>query len=176
MANKKTIKTVEIADDSVVDLKAKERATAADQSNFTVHKINHPEEEHKPEFEPTPYMEKNFRTPKFEELQQRMENFAEKLERAVIKVAPSENEATSVSAEPKEMIKVKFDKFVQLVASRDFLSVLERNKDQEIIMSSNLLAELAGTVEEKTGEKKTPVIFIIGLAIGVLITYLLISR
>ena len=42
-------------------------------------------------------------------------------------------------------------------------------------MSSNLLTELAGSVDQK-GERKTPVIFLVGLAIGVVITYILISR
>lgn len=69
-----------------------------------------------------------------EELHQRMENFSEKLEKAVVKVSPMESPA----ADPKDLIKVKFDKFVTLVASRDFISVLEKNKDEDIILSSNL--------------------------------------
>lgn len=178
MVNKRPIKKVEIGDDSVVDLKAKDRPATADLANFTVHKINAETQDHHSEYDNS-HLERPIRAPKFDpdELQQRMENFAEKLEKAVIKVAPAENSAPVVAAssEPKDQIKVKFDKFVQLVASRDFLSVLEKNKDEDIVMSSNLLTELAGAVEEKS-EKKTPVIFLVGLAIGVVITYLLINR
>lgn len=180
MPTKRPIKKVDIGDDSVVDLKAKERSSTADLANFTIHRINSEVEQtpDAPAFQPERPIS---RTPRFDpdELQQRMENFAEKLEKAVIKVSPAESTlaANSVpdSTEPKDYIKVKFDKFVQLVASRDFLSVLEQNRDEEIVMSSNLLTELAGAVEEKS-EKKTPVIFLVGLAIGVVITYLLINR
>jgi hypothetical protein len=99
------------------------------------------------------------------------------LEKAVIKVSPNENTAymPNVAADPKDLIKVKFEKFVQLVATKDFLSVLERNKNEDVILSSNLLTELASSTEER-GEKKSPVIFLVGLAIGVIITYLLINR
>ena len=187
MVHRRSIKKVEIADDSVVDLKTKDRVVmTADMPNFSVHKINTEIEQQQPlpraSFESTGYeraeVERPIKSPKFDpdELQQRMENFAEKLERAVIKVSPGDNAAsTTLSSEPKDLIRVKFDKFVQLVASRDFIAVMEKNRDEDIVLSSNLLTELAGAVEEKS-EKKTPVIFLVGLAIGVVITYLLINR
>lgn len=115
-----------------------------------------------------------------EELHNRMESFAERLEKAVIKVS-SEDGTTTVSAspghsgEPKEQIKVKFEKFVTLVATRNFLPILEKNRNEDIIMNSNLLTDLASAVEEKQ-EKRSPLIFIIGLAIGVIITYLLFNH
>lgn len=124
-------------------------------------------------------MERPARSVKYDTdaLQQRMETFAEKLEQAVIKVSPGDHphQINNLAEGAKELIKVKFDKFVMLVASRDFLSVLEKNKNEDIILSSNLLTDLAGAVEEKS-EKKTPVIFLVGLAIGVIVTYLLINR
>lgn len=208
MATKKSVKKVEITDENVLDLKAKDR-----NPGFTIHRIQDAEQgridvpierfsrsDHHLEpaagthhiqtdaSEPTTattsteLMDRPARSMKYdpEELQQRMESFAEKLERAVIKVSPPDapNETASafgMSADPKELIKVKFDKFVTLVASRDFLSVMEKNRNEDIILSSNLLTDLAGAVEEKT-EKKTPVIFLVGLAIGVIVTYLLINK
>lgn len=75
---------------------------------------------------------------------------------------------------PKEIVKVKFSKFVQLVASHDFGDVIEANADEDIIMSSNLLTELAGS-QDKRGERKIPLVFLVGIAIGVVLTYILFS-
>ncbi len=199
------VKKVEIADDTVLNLKHKKREEKAETGNeipvsFNVHRINELSKERQVEdnsVRSEGIMDRTARAPietrevgigsevtetersgiDQEELHKRMESFAEKLERAVIKVAPQENSNTPsyVAAEPKELIKVKFEKFVQLVATKDFFSVLERNKNEDIVMSSNLLTELASAVEEK-GEKKSPVIFLVGLAIGVIVTYLLINR
>lgn len=181
MPAKKSIKKVEIADDSVVNLKSRER----DKTDFGFH-VRHIENEDIGASN-VPIRENitrgdvvlgsSPRSPKFDpdEMNQRMESFAEKLEKAVIKVAPSGNSnSDNVASAPKDLIKVKFEKFVQLVASKDFFAVLERNKNEDIVLSSNLLTELASAVEEKT-EKKSPVIFLVGLAIGVIITYLLIK-
>jgi hypothetical protein len=162
----KTVKKVEIGmDDGIVDLKGKSK----DPSGFKVRKIEDDlavldrEKGDYPKYD----------TSRFD---QHMESLAEKLHEAVTK-KPAMGEVSSEirPLEPKELIKVKFAKFVQLVASRDFWQVMEKNKDEDIIMSSNLLTDLAGAVEDKS-EKKTPVIFLVGLAIGVVVTYLLISR
>lgn len=75
---------------------------------------------------------------------------------------------------PKETIKVKFSKFVTLVANHDFTDVVNANPDEEIIISSNLLTELASGADRK-GEKKIPLVFVIGIAIGVVLTYILFS-
>lgn len=194
MANKKAVKKVEIADESVLNLKGKARDTAKNPIGFSVNRIEEDDQIVPVDFGEAPRPEKSLdeasvtttealldrhpRPSRFdqEELHKRMENFAEKLEKAVIKVSPGENaNLPNVAAEPKDLIKVKFEKFVQLVATRDFLSILERNKNEDVVISSNLLTELASAVEEK-GEKKSPVIFLVGLAIGVIITYLLINR
>ena len=175
MVTKKSVKNVDISDDGVLNLKSRERSG----SGFTVHKIQ--DEMERVEV-PIDRYNRIQSLPPVQypqvDVQQRMESFAEKLEQAVVKVSPAENNPREIGAMAegaKELIKVKFDKFVTLVASRDFLSVMEKNKDEDIIMSSNLLTDLAGSMEEKS-EKKTPVIFLVGLAIGVIVTYLLINR
>lgn len=90
-------------------------------------------------------------------------------------------EVTQVSAseakehEPGEKVKVKFEKFVQLVATHDFEEVMKRNAEEDIILSTNLLTDLANAHEEEQGQgKKLPIIFIIGIIIGVVLTYLVI--
>ncbi len=174
----KSIKKVELAaDEGVVDLRSKDRL----QAGFKVHKIEDNKLEISPAVEDLSFRSQNHtgeaQSPKHldpDEINRRMESFAEKLEKVVVKVAPAEQKDEASAA--KDLIKVKFVKFVQLVASRDFMSVLEKNQDEDIIISSNLLTDLAGAVDQKTGDKKIPIIFIVGLAIGVVLTYFLFRR
>jgi hypothetical protein len=77
--------------------------------------------------------------------------------------------------EPKDVVKVKFGKFVQLVTSRDCADVVGENPDEDVVISSNLLTELAGAHDERE-EKKIPLVFLVGLAIGVVLTYILIMK
>lgn len=77
--------------------------------------------------------------------------------------------------EPGEKVKVKFGNFVQLVASHDFEEVMKNHKDDDIILNTNLLADLASAHEEIPVEtKKTPMILIVGIVIGIVLTYFLI--
>ena len=76
---------------------------------------------------------------------------------------------------PLDFVNVKFSKFVQLVTSRDCSDVVNANMDENVVISSNLLTELAGTHDDKE-EKKIPLVFLVGLAIGVVLTYILIMK
>ena len=84
---------------------------------------------------------------------------------------PSEEEMDN----PKEFIKVKFTKFVQLIASHNFDEVMKNNENEDVVLSSNLLTELASAHDEK-GERKIPLVFLVGLAIGVVLTYILLTK
>jgi len=75
---------------------------------------------------------------------------------------------------PKDVIKVKFGTFVNLVANRDMADVIADNLNEEIILSSNLLTELAGA-HDRREEKKIPLVFLIGIGIGVVLTYIFFS-
>lgn len=76
---------------------------------------------------------------------------------------------------PRETIKVKFGKFVQLVQNHDFIDVIEAHAEDEIIMTSNLLTDLAGA-HDKREEKKIPLVFVVGIVIGVVLTYIFFSQ
>ena len=79
------------------------------------------------------------------------------------------------STEPGEKIKVNFSKFVQLVASHDFEDVLKKHAHEDIILSTNLLTDLANSHEEVVIEKpKSPLFLILGIVIGVVVTYILV--
>lgn len=89
----------------------------------------------------------------------------------VTHVSPAE----AKNAEPGEKVKVKFEKFVQLVATHDFEGVMKAHAHEDIIVSTNLLTDLANAHEEAGDHnKKMPIVLIIGVLIGVVVTYLII--
>jgi hypothetical protein len=90
-------------------------------------------------------------------------------EEAPLKIQPM------IEQEPKDTIKVKFGKFVQLVSNHDFTDVIETHAEDEIVMSSNLLTDLAGASDKKE-ERKIPLVFLIGIVIGVVLTYIFFSQ
>lgn len=79
------------------------------------------------------------------------------------------------NANPRDTIKVKFGKFVQLVNSHDFADVVNSHAQEEIIMSTDLLTELAGS-HDRREERKIPLVFLVGIAIGVVLTYIFFSK
>lgn len=78
--------------------------------------------------------------------------------------------------EPGNKVKVNFEKFVQLVATHDFEEVMKAHAHEDIILSTNLLTDLANAHEDEEPEQtnRTPVIFIVGILLGVIVTYLII--
>lgn len=85
-----------------------------------------------------------------------------------------EKMAPTTQQEPSDKIKVKFEKFVQLVATHDFGGVLKKYGDEDIVISSNLLTDLASAHEEvETHPTKIPVWIISGVIIGIIITYII---
>lgn len=77
--------------------------------------------------------------------------------------------------EPSSQVRVSFGKFVQMVASHDFERVVDKYGDEDIVMSTNLLTELANAHEEVEEDSRVPLFFIVGLGIGIVITYLLVK-
>lgn len=77
-------------------------------------------------------------------------------------------------ASAREFIKVRFGTFVNLIANRELEEVFDANADQQIIMNSNLLTELAGS-KDRREDKKIPLVFVVGIAIGVVLTYIFFS-
>lgn len=77
--------------------------------------------------------------------------------------------------EPGNKVKVNFEKFVQLVATHDFEEVMKAHENEDIILSTNLLTDLANAHEEEPEQtSRVPIIFVVGVLLGVLLTYLII--
>lgn len=82
-------------------------------------------------------------------------------------------EAVSAGGGVSDRVKVKFDKFITLVATHTYEDVLRKNADEDVIISTNLLTDLANAHEEPKGDKKIVVIFAVGIAIGIVLTWLI---
>ena len=78
-----------------------------------------------------------------------------------------------VSQGPASKVKVKFDKFITLVATHTYEDILKRNADEDVIISTNLLTDLANAHDETHSDKKLPLLFAFGLIIGIIATWLI---
>lgn len=63
-------------------------------------------------------------------------------------------------------IAVRFPKFVQLVATHDFETIMEAYDREEVIITSDLLMDLANTPSEEPAESRFSWLFM-GLVLGV---------
>lgn len=79
------------------------------------------------------------------------------------------------SSEPASRVKITFGRFVSLVANHSFLDVVEKNSGEEVIISTNLLTDLANAHDGQT-ERKMPIVFVLGLIVGIGLTYLLLTK
>lgn len=73
----------------------------------------------------------------------------------------------------KDYVKVKFEKFVELMANHDFKSVLQKHADEDMILKTNLLTDLANAHTDEGKNKNWPVIFAIGIVLGIIAAYIL---
>ncbi len=85
-------------------------------------------------------------------------------------------QAKALNSEPEasSKVKVSFNNFVNLVANHNYEEVVDKNKDEDVIVSSNLLADLANAHEQEE-ERRIPAIFIIGVVLGIVVTYILLT-
>jgi hypothetical protein len=74
------------------------------------------------------------------------------------------------TVEASSLVKVSFDRFVHLVANRSFLEVVERNKDEEVVLSTNLLTDLANA-KRVAPDTRGPLLLLAGLGFGILLGY-----
>jgi len=72
-----------------------------------------------------------------------------------------------------DRVRIKFDKFVTLVATHTYEDILRKNADQDVIISTNLLTDLANAHEDDTGSKKVPILFAAGIVLGIVIAWLI---
>ncbi len=87
----------------------------------------------------------------------------------------SVSEQVMVTHEPTNQVKVKFDKFVSLIANHDCEEILDKYMEEDIIVSTDLLTDIANSHQEKQDDKKISLIFFVGALIGVVITWILLK-
>jgi len=91
--------------------------------------------------------------------------------------ASSISVAEEESLKPNDKVKIKFDKFVNLIATHAYEDIIRQHSDDDVIISTDLLADIANAHDEEESDagKKVPMIFIIGIVLGVALTYILIK-
>jgi len=90
-----------------------------------------------------------------------------------IKTSPI-READIAELKTSENVKVKFDKFASLVAAHATEELIEQCRDEDVIVSTNLLTDLANS-GKSDDKKKIPVIFLIGIVLGIAVTWILLK-
>lgn len=80
-------------------------------------------------------------------------------------------ELEEVASMAHDRVKVKFEKFVNLIATHAYEDIIQKHEDDDIIISTDLLADLANAHEEKP-ERKTPLVFIFGIALGLFVAWI----
>jgi len=73
-----------------------------------------------------------------------------------------------------DKVKISFGQFIRLVASHSFLDVVEKNKDAEVIVSSDLLSDLANAHHQPEA-RKLPIVFLVGIILGLVIAYFILT-
>lgn len=79
---------------------------------------------------------------------------------------------TSGGDEASPKVKIHFAKFVQLVANHSFIDIVDKNAEEEVIVSGNLLTDLANA-HDRASERRMPLMFVAGLVIGIVLTYII---
>ena len=83
-------------------------------------------------------------------------------------MAPNHPSGLAVSG----YVRIAFDRFVTLVASHSFLDVVERNKNEDVVISTNLLTDLANAKRTIPSTKNLAMV-LLGLLLGILLGYIL---
>ncbi len=84
------------------------------------------------------------------------------------------SDSEDLTSRPSDKVKVKFDKFVNLIATHAYEDVINKHLDQDVVISTDLLTDLANAHEEKQ-DKKMPMIFLVGILLGIIFTWILLK-
>jgi len=76
------------------------------------------------------------------------------------------------ATEANDRVKVKFDKFVDLIAHHAYEDIIEKHMNDDVVISTDLLTDLANASEGGQG-KKVPMMFVLGIVIGGILVYIL---
>jgi hypothetical protein len=69
-----------------------------------------------------------------------------------------------------DYVKLTFGRFVTLVANHSFEDVVERNKDEDVILSTNLLTDLANS-RRFSPNTRGPLMVLGGILLGIILGY-----
>lgn len=73
-----------------------------------------------------------------------------------------------------DKIKIKFGRFINLLANKDYDELFARYQNEDITISADLLTEIATPPEEKKSNK-VPLFFFVGIVLGVALTWMILK-
>lgn len=86
-------------------------------------------------------------------------------------IAQHVEKADTSETEVTTMVKMKFPNFAKLVATHSFEDILAKNKDEDIILPADLLADLANADLVDDEQKRRVVLVLGGVVLGILIGF-----
>jgi hypothetical protein len=89
-------------------------------------------------------------------------------EQTEIELGRTDGHPSGVNA--SDFVKITFDRFVTLVANHSFSDVVENNRNEEVIISTNLLTDLANS-RRFVPSTRVPLMILGGIVVGILVGY-----
>jgi hypothetical protein len=91
-----------------------------------------------------------------------------------------EHDIEAVDIKSSNLVRIRFDKFLTLLSKYEYEVAISKFFTQEVIISADLLADLANPpeieVEEIVEEKKFPLAILLGgIILGIIITWLILK-
>lgn len=92
-------------------------------------------------------------------------------------IAAQEEDLDLNNVRTSTMVKIKFEKFINLLSKYDFETLISMFSDQEIIIGTDLLSDLANPpVDKEEKPSRLPYyLFGIGLVLGIFLTWVLLK-
>lgn len=79
---------------------------------------------------------------------------------------------TPKTSDTTTFVKMKFPNFAKLVATHSFEDILEKNKDEDVVIPADLIADLANADLVDDEQKRRVILVLGGVVLGILIAFL----
>jgi len=101
-------------------------------------------------------------------------NLRDDLSEVIIEEENISSTDNSKEALPSSKVKIKFDKFVNLVITHAYDDIVDKYMDEDVVISTDLLADLANSHEDDS-DRKLPIMFLMGIVLGIVVTWFLVK-
>ena len=118
--------------------------------------------------------EPEFRINHREKYEEKVEQDDEPFEYKPLDDYSSEPQEKSQKFGTGDKIKIKFGKFLNLLANKDYEELFAKYQNEDVTIEADLLTEIATPQEEKKSNK-VPLFFFVGIVLGVALTWMILK-